>query len=61
VGFEGLTDSPWVALVVGAVEAELVDAEALEAGCVAGEELPPQAASRTTVAKAGRTVRLMRG
>jgi hypothetical protein len=61
VGLAGLTDSPWVAVPVDDVAAELVDAEALEAACVAGDEPPPQAASRTTVAKVGRAVRLMRG
>jgi hypothetical protein len=59
VGFAGVTDSPWVAVLV--VAGELVDEEAPEAACVAGEDPPPQAASRTTVAKAARAVRLMRG
>jgi hypothetical protein len=61
VGLAGLTDSPWVAVAVVDVGAELVEAEAPEAGCVAGEEPPPHAASRTTVAKAGRAMRLIRG
>jgi hypothetical protein len=61
VGCAGLTDSPWVAVVVDDLGAEPLDAEAPEVGCVAGEELPPQAASKRTVANAGRAVRLIRG
>jgi hypothetical protein len=59
VGCAGVTNSPWVAVL--ALAAELVEEEAPEAACVAGEVPPPQAASRTTVAKAGRALRLMRG